>query len=111
MNFLITFFAHKAYQELYPNKKGIVYDEDMYKKQFIEIFEEYKPLTYTYAPPTSRIKETYLEFYDKSKIDILGYCGDGYKDALIDTFKNMLEKGIFRHNDILSFSRWYIKKV
>lgn len=108
--FFNYFFAHKAYQELYPNKKGIVYDEDMYKKQFIEIFEEYKPLTYTYAPPTSRIKETYLEFYDKSEIDILGYCGDGYKDALIDTFKTMLEKGIFRHNDILSLSRWYIKK-
>lgn len=105
-DFFNHFFTYKAYQELYPNKKILLDEENMYKEKFIEIFGMYNS---SFAP-TSRIQETYLEFLSDGTIEIIGECNSRNREAVINTFKDLLDMGIFRHNDTISFSNWYIKK-
>ncbi|WP_255299004.1 hypothetical protein [Bacillus thuringiensis] len=105
-DFLNHFFTSKAYQELYPNKKALLDEEEMYKEKFAEIFSEYSS---SFAP-TTRIKETYLEFLNDGSLELIGECNEWCREEVVNTFRDLLEMGIFRHNDTISFSNWYIKK-
>ncbi|PER98686.1 hypothetical protein CN500_05755 [Bacillus cereus] len=105
-DFLNHFFTSKAYQELYPNKKALLDEEEMYKEKFTGIFSEYSS---SFAP-TTRIKETYLEFLSDGSLELIGECNEWCREEVVNTFRDLLEIGIFRHNDTISFSNWYIKK-
>ncbi|WP_241751591.1 UvrD-helicase domain-containing protein [Bacillus thuringiensis] len=105
-DFFNHFFTYKAYQELYPNKKVLLDEEEMYKDRFIKIFSDYN----SPFAPTSRIQETYLKFLSDGTIDLIGECNEWCREDVINTFRDLLEMGIFRHNDTISFSNWYIKK-
>ncbi|WP_258035117.1 UvrD-helicase domain-containing protein, partial [Bacillus thuringiensis] len=78
----------------------------MYKEKFAEIFSEYSS---SFAP-TTRIKETYLEFLNDGSLELIGECNEWCREEVVNTFRDLLEMGIFRHNDTISFSNWYIKK-
>ncbi len=109
--FFNHFFTYKAYGELYGCNEITIFEDEIYREKYIEFFEKYKPKNYTLDAPTSKIKETYLEFNNnKDQITLIGECSNSYRDALINTFKGLLEIGVFRHNDCLSFSKWYINK-
>lgn len=108
--FFNHFFTYKAYQEIYGKGEITIFEEEVYKERFKVMFEDHRPENYSYPPPTSKIKNTYLEFDSKDSVTLIGQCPDSYKDALINTFKSLLEIGVFRHNDCLSFSNWYITK-
>ncbi|USL27997.1 UvrD-helicase domain-containing protein [Priestia megaterium] len=109
-DFFNHFFTYKAYREIYGKSEITIFDEEVYKERFKVMFENHRPENYSYNPPTSKIQDTYLEFDDKDSVTLIGECSDSYKSALINTFKSLLEIGVFRHNDCLSFSNWYINK-
>lgn len=106
-DFFNHFFTYKAYQELYPNKKALLDEEEMYKERFKRIFNDYNPSN---NAPTTRINETYIEFLDDGTIDLIGQRVEWCREEVINTFRDLLEMGVFRHNDTISFSNWYIKK-
>ncbi|WP_456363385.1 UvrD-helicase domain-containing protein [Priestia aryabhattai] len=108
--FFNHFFTYKAYRKIYGKNETTIFEEEVYKERFKAMFEIHRPKNTTYDPPTSKIESTYLKFNNKDSVTLIGECRDSYKNALINTFKSLLEIGIFRHNDCLSFSNWYINK-
>lgn len=109
-DFFNHFLTYTSFQKLYPGRNAIIYDEEIYKESFKSLFNQYKPNAYTGNPPTSKISQTYLDLSEDNDIDIIGEAPNFYKGALLETFKTLINTGVLRFNDTLSFSKWFIEK-
>ncbi|MBB5179988.1 superfamily I DNA/RNA helicase [Planomicrobium koreense] len=108
--FFNHFFAKKAYKELFPDKQYHFIDDEIYIEKFCEEFEYNKPEWYSFPPPTSKMKESYLYITPGDKIILNGDIKLSYKESVLRTLLKLLNKGLLRHNDSLSFTQWYLTK-
>ena len=109
-DFLNQFFTKKAHYSFFKNTNEItIIDDEEYKYNFIKYFNINKPTKYTYSPPLSKIKDTSLN-RTEGIFTLIGECPAFYKEALIKTYVDILEKGLLRHDDILLLSKWYIEE-
>lgn len=108
-DFCNTFMLNQAYDKLYEHNSITIFDEQEYKERFVEIYDRDKDKKSKGYAPTSMISNTHLRFSDDGVDDIVEEVKKN-KQKLKDTFNELLEAGILRHNDILSLSMWYLEK-
>lgn len=108
-DFCNTFMLHQAYNSMYEHNSITIFDEKEYKERFVEIYDRDKDEDAKGYAPTSTISNTHLRFSDDGVEDIVEQIKKN-KQHLKNTFNELLEAGILRHNDILSLSMWYLEK-
>jgi len=109
-DFFNHFFTYAAFNELFNSENVTFYDDEVYREHFGMVFSDYKPDGYRGYPPTSTISKTYLDITNNKVTDIIGDIPPFYRKELLETYKALISKGILRHNDTLSLSKWYIEK-
>jgi DNA helicase II / ATP-dependent DNA helicase PcrA len=107
--FFNQFISIRAYYEFFKKDINIGFlDEDDYKRHFSQTFDFYKPDRWSVNAPTSAIKNTGIVFNNDKTITLRGLESKGYRDSVLNTFINLINKGRLRHSDTFSLAEWYI---
>ncbi|WP_138751395.1 UvrD-helicase domain-containing protein [Paenibacillus sinopodophylli] len=108
--FLNTFFALRAYTTVSSREKFFFIENDEYKGYFSNFFEKHKPNWWSFSAPFSAVDRTKLSINVNKEVSLIGFEEKNYRNALLNTFKEMFHSGYLRHSDTISLSKFYIEK-